>query len=446
MADNPDVSLAVKTILAKAKTHQVYWDYYDGNQRLKYVANRLAEVFRAIDARFADNWCETAVETPLNRMTLRGFETRDKRANQMIKDVWNQNEMNLDAHDCHLDALITGEGYIIAWPGEDVDDVYQNDARMVHLFYDPSRPKVKRMAAKLWKEDEKVWRLTLYYPDHLEYYMAETDNLSESTPFDRYQDDGENTYGEVPVFHFRTARRNPKSMLKNLTDLQDALNKLFADMMVAAEYGAFKQRYVISSADTSTLKNKPGAVWDLPAAAPGEQQTIAGEFSETSLQGYLEAMEKIGNSIAKNSKVPKHYFISGGTSGLSGDALIALEAPLVKLVETLEEMFASAWKPLIAFLLRGKGVQINPDEIMPVWSNARSVQPVAESQAIQAMTNSGIPLAAACRRLGWTSQEIDQMLAEKAAEEQRKAELSAQLLAEARRAADSQNSNGAVNA
>ena len=38
---------------------------------------------------------------------------------------------------------------------------------------------------------------------------------------------------------------------------QDAINKLLADMMVAAEFGAFRQRYIISQVDPGSLKNAP---------------------------------------------------------------------------------------------------------------------------------------------------------------------------------------------
>ena len=44
--------------------------------------------------------------------------------------------------------------------------------------------------------------------------------------------------------------------------LQNAINKLVTDLMVAAEYGAFMQRWIISNADTSSLKNAPNEIWE----------------------------------------------------------------------------------------------------------------------------------------------------------------------------------------
>ena len=75
-----------------------------------------------------------------------------------------------------------------------------------------------------------------------------------------------NEYGLIPMFHFRSSRRGPKSQLANVIEPQDMINKLLSDMMVAAEFGAFPQRYVISQAGIVNLQNNPNAIWDLVAA------------------------------------------------------------------------------------------------------------------------------------------------------------------------------------
>src|SRR5690606_26990663 len=152
-----------------------------------------------------------------------------------------------------------------------------------------------------------------------------------------------NPFGEVPVFHFRRDRRRISSELDNVLEPQDAINKLFADMMVAAEFGAFKQRWIISNADNTDIKNAPNKIWDIPASAPGEQPTQVGEFGETDLGNFLEAMDRISGYVGAISRTPKHYFFGLGGDP-SGEALIALEAPLNKKAERYVALFSATWK------------------------------------------------------------------------------------------------------
>ena len=109
--------------------------------------------------------------------------------------------------------------------------------------------------------------LTLYYKDRLEYYITQktykgTDMPTGAAAFRPAETPkAPNPYGEIPVFHFRPNRHAKGELSKSITTLQDAVNKLLADMMVAAEFGAFKQRWIISNADTKALKNAPNEVW-----------------------------------------------------------------------------------------------------------------------------------------------------------------------------------------
>jgi hypothetical protein len=93
-------------------------------------------------------------------------------------------------------------------------------------------------------EEAKV-RMTLYYPDRVEYYRSNRKNPQQYTAFEPFSDGegseiAENPYGEVPVFHFRNTGRQIRSEIKNVIPVQNGINKLLADMLVAAEYGAFR--------------------------------------------------------------------------------------------------------------------------------------------------------------------------------------------------------------
>ncbi len=134
----------------------------------------------------------------------------------------------------HKDALISGESYVIAWPDESgMVQAYHNDPRLAHVFYETANPRRKLFGAKWWKENDEETRLTLYYPDRLEYYVAKgKDRPSQASAFQKLQEDADNPFGEVPVFHFRAAGRSIESDLANVTPIQNGINKLLADLMV----------------------------------------------------------------------------------------------------------------------------------------------------------------------------------------------------------------------
>ncbi len=208
-----------------------------------------------------------------------------------------------------------------------------------------------------------------------------------------------------------------KSELKNVVELQDAVNKLLADMMVAAEYGAFRQRWIISQADTSALRNGPNRVWEIPAGDGTSEATQVGDFQETALDGYLTAMDKLASSLAIITRTPKHYFFAQGGDP-SGEALIAMEAPLIHKAQRLLERWGVAWRSVAAFMLQLQGITVAPEEITPVWDPVATVQPQSEALARKAAVEAGVPLAVQLKREGWSEAELAEVEKAKQAEDQ----------------------------
>lgn len=437
-----DLENAVEILKSKNVSSQLKWEYYDGPQPLKYSTERLREMFKDYLVHFEMNWCSVVVDTLLDRITLKGLSTADKKANGILHEAWNRNGLQQDAFDAHQDALVTGEAYIIAWPDvENNLELYYNSSRMVHIFYDPDRPKRKQYAAKWWKDSTGCYNMTLYYPDRLEHYKtAKATSLPENAKVFKELGDAEpNKFGEIPVFPIRVGRHRAKSVFDKIQSNQDAVNKLFSDMMVAAEFGAFKQRYIISQADTEMLKNSPGVIWSIPASDGIGQQTVVGEFNETNLQGYLEAIDRQANFVAIVTKIPKHYFADAGTSGISGDALVALEAPLVKKVEQLATNFTSGWQELGAFILKVNNISTVPTDIKPVWESPKTIQPTAEANSRNVNVQAGIPLTTVLREEGWTDDELAQLKKDQDEANKRNSSLAKALLDKARDAAASMN-------
>lgn len=417
MPQMTDLQRAFDALDGKARPYSRFWDYYDGDQPLKYSTERLREIFSGIDATFRQNWCAVVVDACLDRIELREWTVSDDdEATDALNELYDQTELNLDDESIHTAALVCGESYVIAWKDPETEEVeaYYNDPRLVHVFYDPEHPRQKAYAAKWWVDGEDHRRMTLYYPDRLEYYVS-TQKSSDVTNADGFvpadPPTAANPYGVVPVFHFLKERRSIVSELKNVLDLQDAVNKLFSDMMVAAEFGAFRQRYVISSAESiGALRNAPNEIWDIPAAAVGEgiQPTTVGEFQETSLNGYLEAIGRLAATAAIVTRTPKHYLFEQGGDP-SGEALIAMESPLTSKATRYIERFTPRWRELAAFLLLLKGITVeDPRQIEPVFASPHTVQPKTSAEIAESRVRAGMPLRTVLRHYeAWSDADLE---------------------------------------
>lgn len=420
-----DLQTAIDALVEKQSRYDLFWKYYHGEAPLVYSSEKLKEIFANIRARFAENLCAVVIDSVLDRLDTK-FPTVSNNDNltSQIEQLWQESGIVLEELNVHEDVCITGESFVIAWVDEETEEVqaYHNDSRMCHVEYSSDNPRKAKFAAKWWKDDEEYIRLTLYYEDRLEYYRSRTaddDSLTSSKPVlpsERTLEpmdppSAENPFGRIPVFHFRSNLRRPQSQLVNAIEIQDAVNKLLADMMIAAEFGAFPQRYIITQADITPLRNNPNEIWWLPPAEPGTQPVTTGQFTAVNLGNYLEAIDRLTRDLGVITRTPKHFFLSQGGDP-SGEALRSMEAPLIKKVNRVQFSLATVWEELAQFLLGMKGVEVDLKEIVVEYEPAESSQPTLEAQLRSSGRSAGIPLVTLLRREGWTREEIEQMLAE----------------------------------
>lgn len=439
---NPDVDLAVKTLQDKQARYTDWFDYYRGNQPLKYAADRLREIFQSPQTLFVQNWCAVVVDAVLDRLNLaRLTVTDDDVLTVQLQALWQAAHLDEDADAILRAALITGESYVLCWGQDGEVEAYYHDPRMCHLWYEAERPRVKRMGAKWWRGDDKVWRLNLYYPDRIEKYSGGSSDLPGKFVLEVEEP---NAWEVVPIFHFTRDRYLMQGELVNVLPLQDAINKLLGDMMIAAEYGAFRQRWIVTNADTSKLRNAPNEIWEVPAAAAGEQPTSLGEFAPTDLANYLNAIDRLATAIGVISRTPKHYFFAQGGDP-SGEALLAMESPLTRKAEGYQERFTPTFAELASFMMQLVGQQVAPGDITAVWDRVATVQPRTEAEILQMLVSAGMPLITQLREQGWSDAQIGQYLADRDEDAVRQQAQLATALVQAQAQFD-QNQDGQVNA
>jgi hypothetical protein len=439
-----DLERAFKMLNSKKLVYDKLFNYYEGKQPLVYLASRLDEIFKDLNAYFAENWCSVVIDSARDRINLKEIQIQDVTAAKTWAEIWERSELALESDEVHEAAMVAGEGYVVAWPdNEGRIEAYANDPRMCHIFYEPEFPRKKKFAAKWWVDDGERMRMTLYYPDRLEYYISskKAENVTSYQSLVAMKvDKAENKFKEVPVFHFRLARKL-KSDLTNVVPIQNGINKILTDMMVTAEFQAFPQRYVISQADIKgKLKNAPRMIWELPAGDGMSQQTVAGQFAAADLENYLKAIDNLAGAISSITRTPKHYFFSVG-SNLSGEALIAMEAPLNKKAKDRIDRFTPAWKQTALFMLRAAGVTIEASKVNAIFDKPETIQPRTQAETRQMNVIAGLPIRTILREEGKSEEEIKQVERDIAEAKTAQANLASAYLAEARKKFDQENPN-----
>lgn len=411
-----DVKRAFAALTIKADVYSALFAYYDGEAPLRYVSDRVREVFQFKDARFALNWAAVVIDAENDRINLKQFTVGKQTATtDALNELFRQTGLDLDADEVHRASLICGESFVFAWKdANDQVEGYYNDPRLCHVFYDDENPRLISFAAKWWIGGDDKRYLNLYYSDAIEYYVS-SGKAENVTTADSFQPadvpTAANPFGVIPIFHFRPERRRIKSRLANVIDPQDAVNKLFSDMMVAAEFGAFNQRVFITQADVSTLKSAPDENIVIPSNDGDGETTQAIQFPATPLENFLIAMGRIESSIAVITGTPKHY-LQGQGGDPSGEALIAMEAPLNRKVQSVIQQFKPVWADVAAFMLRLSGQTVDAADIEPLFERAETVQPRTNAEIRELNKRAGMPLKTTLRREGWTDQELDALDAE----------------------------------
>lgn len=444
MPDMTEIKRGFDALKGKSSTYTQRWRYYDGDQPLAYTSKRLAELFKSLDTRFSENWCAVVIDAVRDRLALDGLTGPDDSTTQTLASLWEQSQLAIEVDEAQTAALVCGEGFLLAWPDAVTNqpEVYANDPRLVHAVYRTDNPRAMRYAVKGFIGDDERYTLVAYYPDRIETYKSTGKETPDSVNALQLAEEEPNRFGVIPVFHLRLSRRADSTTgqligdLNNVIPMQDGINKLLADMMVAAEFGAFKQRWVISQAETmGKLKNAPNEVWDLPAGDGTGQPTSVGEFNPTDLGNYLKAIADMVGHVSAITSTPRHFF-QAQAGDPSGEALIAMEAPLVRKVEQRVQRFTPTLRSLGSFLLQLQGQTVAPEDITAAYGAASTIQPRTAAEIAELRVRAGMPLATALRHEGWTDAELEAMAADQQADSERQQTTLGQALIKARRQFD----------
>jgi hypothetical protein len=370
MPNYNDMKKALDMIRDKRNFYLTAEAYYEGTQTEVFTNPSWYRLLSVNGNDFRFNFSRTVVDSVLNRLEIANITANTEAASQKISDIWQMNDLQIDADEIHRRTLVFGSAYAIVWTdinGEITVDY--NSPLTTVMIYDDENPRLKKFAAKLWQTEDpndytkKIARLNMYYPDRIEKYQmsGEIENVVSVTGF-VLVDTVENPWGEVPVFHFRTTKPYGRPEHIDAYGPQDAINKLVVTHMNTVDYQGAPQRYALSGGGNSAefedfnedgteaenlgmLKNGPGELWYLKGVSK------VGEFAPADHKVFTEPVRDFVRSMASITNTPLHYFERTG-SVPSGESLRTAEAPLLKKVEDRQISFGSTWADMFRFILK----------------------------------------------------------------------------------------------
>lgn len=442
--------------------YRLYYEYYGGEHQLTFSTQNFRSQFGRVFQDFSENFCSGVVDALSDRLEIVSF--RSSVAETVIEDVeedvassvsaqvaevklpsrkkltiedefgdraleiWKRNNMKMKSTEVHTESLKMGDGYVIVWPDEEMyPAIWPQATQEMRVQYDPNTPGKVLRASKVWFDEvDGTWYLNVYTQDAIFKFVYDRKNTLdvsfEKPAMWKARGIVPNPYGTIPVFHFpnKVEGKLGLSELKDVIPLQNALNKSDIDMLVAMEFAAYKQRYVIGidpDLDEETGQPKDPALrnygTDRMVSIPGLKDEVAvGQWDATDLGQFLRVQEKFWGSAARVSGTPLHYFFITSGDFPSGEAMKSAEARFVKRISDRQEAFGNVWERVMLFALQIEGSVPEDLELEPQWVDAapRSDAEIADTAVKKKAV--GVSRSQILKELGYDDETIERMLEE----------------------------------
>jgi len=426
-----------KQLADQKRAVALYDDYYSGRHRLAFASTKFREAFGDLFSAFAVNICGLVVDAVVERLHVEGFRLGEPSGDADAWRIWQANQLDSESELAHREALIKRTSYALVWDWPELDRpwwlrgsgdlpriTYEDASEMV-VDVDPGDRRVRRAALKMWQGDDSTVFATMYLPDRIEKWQRSR-NAFGLAGWQPREVDGEpwplpNPLGAVPVVPLANRSRlvaPPMSELTDVVPIQDAYNKLIADMMVASEFAAYPQRYAIGlelpTGEDGTQAPIIAAVsrlWEgrVPDGWSRENNPDPrfGEFETAKLSNYVEAADMLLHVGAFVSRTPPHYFVGKASDLPSGESIKSGETGLTSKVRSRMRPLGEGHEEVIrlgfAVIGDGRARVLNSETI---WGDPETRSESEQVDALVKLRYLEVPLQQLWKDKGYSETEI----------------------------------------
>jgi hypothetical protein len=408
--------------------------YYEGQHRLAFATSKFREAFGSLFSAFSDNLCELVVDAVEERLNVEGFRMGPKgtEADRDAWRIWQANQLDAWSQIAHTTALVKGVVYVLVGPGEkrDMPEITIEDPCHTIVLYEPGSQRRRIAGLKRWVDDSGRLMANLYLPEWVEKY--ESDSISKTGSWDlarvrwrRRLVDGEpwplrNALGVVPLVPLVNKPQlatEGRSEITSIIPLNDAINKLVADMLIASEFGSFRQRWATgievpvdeeTGAEIEPFKAAVDRLWVARGSGDINNPPRFGEFEQTDLTQFTHAVELLVQHVASESRTPYHYFMQHGGQPPSGESLKSSETGLVAKAMRKQRLFGEGWEEVLSLAFRqvGQDDKAGIEDSETIWRDPESRTEAEHVDALVKMASLGVPHEILWERWGASPTEI----------------------------------------
>lgn len=430
MATPEIVNILARRLLHQDNRFRRLERYYKGHQPLAFATEKFQATF---GTRFgaSSNFCVPVVSAVAERMTIQGFRFGDAGADEDAWDLWQSNDLDADSGLAHLDALVFGRSYAMVWPdGDDAPRITVESPREVITMHEPWDRRVVRVAFKRWMDEadgyqygilatkDQILSLKSSAKAYVDEYRDDptVTNAALATPVEwDVVDTADNPYGIVPVVPILNRPRilgQGESELEVMLPLQDAVNKLLADMLIASELSSFRQRWA-TGLDIPTDKVTGQQLEPFNQAVSrlmvSEHETTKfGQFDASDLGNYTTAIDLAVSHIAAVTATPAYYFLGLGGQFPSGDSIRSAESGLVAKCVGKQRDWGEAWEDVMSLAFRMMGdPRADIADSETIWVSAEHRTESEHVDALSKLASLGVPQQQLWADAGYTPQQIE---------------------------------------
>lgn len=402
------------------------WKYYNGEHPKVWLTDAIRDQLDdELVTNMAENWIDTAVDAPVKRLHVEGFSVdladgeeggENSLESDMAQNVWDDNRMALTQKQIYQAARCTGESFVGAWKDEDMEFGLSLAVMKAENVWWPKDCHTSRpdRVIQIWAdEDEGVWRATCYYKfvvvrligpklrDGGDQYMPQARWF---TP-DPDDPGGVHGFEYPPVFRFaRDVKR--RSLVDQIRTMQDKINKLAANLLVNAEFNAWRKMILLTqqTVEDGTLKFRPNRipVLDPGGGDDGSAPTSIWESAATELKNYSDEQDKLIDKLFTKACLPGHLKVKADHEVPSGAAYEADEGPFTEDIIDQQQCYEETWKEIYKITL-DIGIKLQ-------WRNPHIKSDKDEVDTVKVAKDAGVPLELALKKYaGWTKAELEEL-------------------------------------
>lgn len=397
--------------------------YYEGDHSIRFSQKKYRKAFGDLIANFSDNFMSLIIDSVAERLRIDGFRMTDNpEADADAWMIWQRNEMDSISGTAMIEAMISARAFATVWGNDNGEPIISvDDATEVAVWYDRSvSQRIPAVALKRWTDEWGTTHARLWTPEQ-HFRMTKGTGYAQSwTNFEAEP----NPLGVVPVVELANRPRlrfDPTSELQIVAPIQDAINKVVRDALLASEFAAYPQRWVTGleiEEDDDGQPKPPPFDSALDRLFQAEDPNVKfGQFQAADLSNYVTLVGTLVQHLASVSRVPFHYFLINGGQAPSGEAINSAEAGLVAKVRDRQTHFGEGWERVMRLAFRVlDDERANADAAETMWRDPEYRTEGQHVDALLKLRSLGVPLQQLWADAGYSPQQIERFEQQRADE------------------------------